>query len=101
MVYVITEPCLGTCDTACVDICPVDCIVGPTPTAKIKELSPEQRAQSLPTTQLFINPEECICCSACEPVCPVGAIFEEEDVPEKWHSYIELNELFFKNSLSN
>jgi NAD-dependent dihydropyrimidine dehydrogenase PreA subunit len=26
MAYVITEPCIGTKDTACVDVCPVDCI---------------------------------------------------------------------------
>ena len=26
MAYVITEPCIGTKDSACVDVCPVDCI---------------------------------------------------------------------------
>ena len=29
MTYIICEPCVGTCDTACVDVCPVDCIHGP------------------------------------------------------------------------
>ena len=29
MPYTITEPCVSTCDTACVDVCPVDCIHGP------------------------------------------------------------------------
>ncbi|HJM85590.1 MAG TPA: ferredoxin, partial [Candidatus Marinimicrobia bacterium] len=26
MTYIITEPCVGVCDTACVEVCPVDCI---------------------------------------------------------------------------
>ena len=29
MPYIIAEPCVGTCDTACVEVCPVDCIHGP------------------------------------------------------------------------
>lgn len=40
---------------------------------------------------LVIDPEECIDCGACEPECPVTAIFTEEDLPEKWNSYVELN----------
>ena|SRR5437660_8326877 len=39
--------------------------------------------------QLFIDPVECIDCGACVPVCPVSAIFALDDLPEKWHSYIE------------
>ena len=42
-------------------------------------------------TMLVIDPEECIDCAACIPTCPVDAIFWEEDVPEKWKDYIELN----------
>jgi ferredoxin len=38
-----------------------------------------------------IDPEECIDCGACIPECPVEAIFEEDDVPDKWSEYIELN----------
>jgi len=41
--------------------------------------------------QLFIDPVECIDCGACVPVCPVSAIFALDDLPEKWHSYIEKN----------
>ena len=26
MTYVITEPCIGTKDQSCVEVCPVDCI---------------------------------------------------------------------------
>ena len=29
MTYIIAEPCVSTCDTACVEVCPVDCIHGP------------------------------------------------------------------------
>src|SRR5215210_9294587 len=62
MPYIITEACKGTKDKACVDVCPVDCIYeGP--------------------DQLYIHPDECIDCGACEPECPVTAIFPEEDVP--------------------
>ena len=43
----------------------------------------------------YINPEECIDCAACEPVCPVVAIFEEDDTPEQWESYKDLNYEYF------
>ena len=46
--------------------------------------------------QLYIDPETCIDCGACEPVCPVTAIFIEEEVPEKWKSYIEKNRKYFE-----
>src|SRR5258706_2536740 len=41
--------------------------------------------------QLYIDPTECIDCGACVPVCPVTAIFALDDLPEKWHAYIETN----------
>jgi len=76
MPYVITEACVGTKDRACVDVCPVDCIYeGP--------------------DQLFIHPDECIDCGACESVCPVSAIFPEDAVPDKWKNYIEMNKVYF------
>jgi len=40
---------------------------------------------------LFIHPDECIDCQACIPECPVGAIYHEDDVPEKWQEYVSLN----------
>ena len=80
MAYVIAEPCVDVMDTACVDVCPVDCI---------HTIEGEK--------QLYINPTECIDCAACEPVCPVTAIFILDDVPEQWTSYIELNEKFFED----
>ena len=45
---------------------------------------------------LYIDPEECISCGACEPECPVNAIFEDEELPEKWASFAELNAKFFE-----
>jgi len=80
MPYVIAEPCIGTKDTACVDVCPVDCI------HPIK-----QEGQFEEVDQLYINPETCIDCAACEPACPVEAIFAEESVPDRWRSFIEKN----------
>ena len=64
MTYVIAEPCVNTKDTACVEVCPVDCI-------HPKKDEPEFEAE----TKLYIDPETCIDCGACVPVCPVQAIF--------------------------
>jgi NAD-dependent dihydropyrimidine dehydrogenase PreA subunit len=97
MIYIIAEPCLGVCDTACVDVCPVDCIHGPMPLEEIRAVPEEERATRLADVQLYIDPDECISCGACEPECPVEAIFEDEEVPEKWEHYIEINAAFFAN----
>jgi len=78
MTYVITEPCIGTEDESCVDVCPVDCIH----TGK-------------GANQFFIDPQTCIDCGACMSACPVEAIFPDSDVPEKWRAFIELNAEFF------
>jgi NAD-dependent dihydropyrimidine dehydrogenase PreA subunit len=72
MPYIITEACIGTKDKACVDVCPVDCIY---------------EAED----QLYIHPDECIDCGACEPECPTTAIFEESELPAKWAVYKEIN----------
>ncbi len=80
MSYYIAEPCIGTKDTACVEVCPVDCI-HPT-----KDEDNFEEAK-----QLYIEPDTCIDCGACEPVCPVTAIFPEEELPEKWNEYIAIN----------
>ncbi len=81
MAYIIAEPCIDVKDTACVDVCPVDCIH---PTKNETDAFSQSR-------QLYIDPVECIDCGACEPVCPVEAIFEEAAVPEKWREFIKLN----------
>lgn len=101
MIYIIAEPCQGVCDTACVDVCPVDCIHGPVPLEDIRATREDGGEDALKAKygdkiQLWIDPEECISCGACEPECPVEAIFEDEETPEKWAHYIELNAKFFE-----
>jgi ferredoxin len=76
MPYVITEACIGTKDKSCVDVCPVDCIY---------------EGEKM----LFIHPDECIDCGACEPECPVTAIFPEEDVPGNLKQYVQINKDIF------
>ena len=85
MPFIIAEPCINTKDSACVDVCPVDCI-HPT----------KNEAEFEAATQLYINPVECIDCGACEPACPVEAIFEQEALPDKWKSFIEVNSAYFE-----
>jgi NAD-dependent dihydropyrimidine dehydrogenase PreA subunit len=85
MTYVITEPCINVKDAACVDICPCDCI--------------HPRKDELgyaSANQLFIDPVECIDCGACEPECPVGAIYIDDDVPEEYQKYIAINRNAYK-----
>lgn len=84
MTYIICEPCVNTKDTACVDVCPVDCIH---PTKEEPEFEEVE--------MLYINPEECIDCGACVPACPVDAIFPEEEVPEEWKDYIPKNYQYY------
>jgi len=86
MTYVITEPCIDVKDTACVDVCPVDCI------HPMKDESDFANVK-----KLYIDPEECIDCGACEPVCPVEAIFEEAAVPDKWKEYTKIDADYFEN----
>lgn len=96
MTYVIAEPCVATCDTACVDVCPVDCIHGPLSPAELAVLPPPERARRVHGLQMFIDPEACTCCGACASVCPVSAIFDEDDLPARWQGYRELAEAFFR-----
>ena len=74
MTYIVNENCIKCKLMDCVDVCPVDCIYS----------KPEDN-------MLYINPEECIDCAACEPVCPVTAIFPEDQVPEDEQSFISLH----------
>lgn len=102
MIYIIAEPCQGVCDTACVDVCPVDCIHGPVPLDEIRATRDEGGEEALRAKygekiQLYIDPIECISCGACEPQCPVQAIFEDEETPEKWSEFIDINAKFFED----
>lgn len=79
MSYIIGKACDGVCDTACVQVCPVDVINGP---INIDGLGKEVLGMSdeeKKGLQLYINPDECILCGACIPECPVDAIFETEE----------------------
>ncbi|WP_067621804.1 indolepyruvate ferredoxin oxidoreductase subunit alpha [Alicyclobacillus acidiphilus] len=77
MPFVITSPCIGEKAADCVETCPVDAIhEGP--------------------DQYYIDPDLCIDCAACEPVCPVSAIFQEDFVPEDEQEFIQKNADFFK-----
>ena len=89
-------PCEGTCDTACVAVCPVDCIHGPIDiTGRGQEVANMEIGK---TDMLYINPAECIDCGACLPECPVDAIYpNEEDAVEKdgTDEYVNRNYEFF------
>ena len=96
MSYIIGKPCEATCDTACVAVCPVDCIHGPfIVDGQGKEVDTMEIG---PKDMLYINPEECIDCGACLPECPVAAIYEdEEQAIEKdgTDEYVKRNYKFF------
>jgi ferredoxin len=90
MTYVVTEPCIGRKDRSCVEVCPVDCFYDYVDDELNKKTGKEP-SESGGAGMLVIHPDECIHCGACEPECPVEAIYEDDDVPEKWTDYIELN----------
>jgi ferredoxin len=77
MTYVIAEPCIDVKDKSCIEECPVDCIYEG-------------------DRMLYIHPDECVDCGACEPVCPVEAIFYEDDVPAQWKEFTATNAAFFE-----
>ena len=81
MAYVITDACIGTKDRSCVDVCPVDCI----------------HDDGDVDQMLYIDPDECIDCGACEPACPVSAIFAEDDVPDNLKAYVAINAQWYKD----
>jgi ferredoxin len=84
MAYVIAEPCIGTKDNSCVEVCPVDCI-HPTPD------EPDYDKVEM----LYIDPEECIDCDACVEACPVDACFAEDQLPDEWSNYAGINAKYY------
>ena len=81
MAYVIAEPCIDIKDKACVDECPVDCIYeGP--------------------RMLYIQPDERVDYDACVPVCPVTAIFSDEDLPGEWKQFTAVNAEWFSDAVT-
>lgn len=81
MPYVIAEPCIDVQDRACVNVCPVACI----------------HDEAGKDRKLYIDPNECIDCGACEPACPVEAIFAELDLPNRWVKYERIDALWFRD----
>ncbi len=96
MPYIICEPCIGTKDTACVDACPVDCIHPKRDEGAGYRYGVDIDYET--TDQLYIDPEDCIECGACQPVCPVSAIFPEDEVPSEWEIYVQKNADFYSMS---
>lgn len=78
MPYVITEACVDVMDRTCIDQCPVDCI---------------QQG----TRMLYINPDDCIDCGACEPVCPQNAIYLDSSLPSELGAYLSINADFYSS----
>ena len=76
MTYVIAQPCTDVLDKSCIEECPVDCIYEG-------------------DRQLYIHPDECVDCGACEPACPVEAIYYEDDLPAPLTGYQQINAEFF------
>jgi len=72
MTHVVAKPCDGCRYTDCVVVCPVECFYAG-------------------ETMLYIHPDECIDCEACVPECPVEAIYYEDDLPDEWKEYLQIN----------
>ena len=80
MTYIIAQPCVDLLDKSCIEECPVDCIY--------------EGARAL-----YIHPDECVDCGACEPVCPVEAIYYEDDLPGDQQPVLADNARFFTDPL--
>ena len=78
MTYIVNENCINCKYTDCVEVCPVDCFY---------------EGENM----LVIHPDECIDCGACTPDCPVEAIFDEDELPEAWDEYKDLNARLAEN----
>lgn len=106
MTYVIGSPCNSVCDTSCVEVCPVDCIYAPIPLDQIEEIQIEtgtrsgEKTSQLQGIQLYIHPDECIDCAACEPECPVDAIRADGASHTEYNviEYLKVNAGFFENN---
>lgn len=81
MTFVIAEPCVDVIDKSCLNVCPVSCIAFDAGLDR----------------KLYIDPDTCIDCAACEPICPVGAIHAEFALPTEWESYADIDALWFQD----
>src|SRR5271157_491893 len=82
MAYIITDTC--TKDELCVEACPTDCI------------HPKKDEEGFEAaTQLYVDPEGCIDCGACVPVCPSNSLFIVDEVPADKQEFIEKNAAYY------
>ncbi|MCS5736078.1 ferredoxin [Herbiconiux daphne] len=77
MAFVVTQACIDVKDRSCIQVCPADC------------LYEGER-------MMYINPEQCINCGACEPVCPTEAIRFDEEVEGEDEIFLDINAQFFE-----
>lgn len=80
MTFVIGAACVDVLDRACIGECPMDCIF-------------------IGNRMAYIQPDECIDCGACEPACPVEAIYYEDDMPPEQEQFVIENARFFNEPL--
>lgn len=85
MSHWITEPCIGTKDVGCVEVCPVDCI-------HPRKDEPDFDVEEM----LYIDPDTCIDCGLCVDECPVKAIFPDDEMPDQWKHFIEVNKAYYE-----
>jgi NAD-dependent dihydropyrimidine dehydrogenase PreA subunit len=76
MTYVVTQACVDIMDRSCVEQCPVDCIYEG-------------------ERMLYIHPDECIDCGACEAACPFSAIYYSYDLIPELEPFLDVNARFF------
>lgn len=87
MAYVIVDTCTKDGkDGHCVEACPVDCI------------HPKEGESGFEAvSQLYVNPDECIDCGACVPVCPANSIYAGEDLPAELTRFVEINASYYQH----
>jgi NAD-dependent dihydropyrimidine dehydrogenase PreA subunit len=76
MTFVVTQACVDVQDKSCVEVCPADCIYEG-------------------GRMMYINPDQCIDCGACEEVCPMSAIRFDGDLAASEQRFLDLNAEFF------
>ena len=77
MTLVVTQACVDVKDRSCSQVCPADC------------LYEGER-------MMYINPDLCINCGACEPVCPTEAIRFEDELEGEDEKFLDINAQFFE-----
>jgi Fe-S-cluster-containing hydrogenase component 2 len=76
MAYVIASPCIDVKDSTCQDVCPVESIYEG-------------------GRMMYIQPDECIDCGLCLSVCPIAAIYTQDELPEHERQFARINAEFF------